>query len=440
MKESRSFHIRTFGCQMNRADSDIIATLLQNDGYVPAVSEEDAGIIVLNTCAVREHAVGRIGNYLQHLKGRKRRRPWLLVGLVGCIPQYRREELFSLFPVLDFLAGPDTYRKLPALIAAVSGGCRQLSHLDFDPSETYEEVEPSREDRLSAFVPIMRGCNNRCAFCVVPFTRGRERSRALDPVVREVYTLAENGYKEVTLLGQNVNSYRDPETGRDFSQLLDAVSRETDGLRIRFMTSHPKDISRSLVETMASRPNICTHIHLPVQSGSSRMLMRMNRGHTIEEYCARIEMIRELVPDMALSTDLIAGFCGELEHDHRATLELMHAVRFDSAFTFSYSPRPGTVAAGTMADDVPEELKKARLQEIIDLQNAISAELFAEAVGSVVEVLAESVSRRSTDQLMGRTVGNRVVVFDRGRHRVGDKVMVAVTGSSSATLLGRAVQ
>ena len=241
-------------------------------------------------------------------------------------------------------------------------------------------------------------------------------------------------------LGQNVNSYRDPETGRDFSQLLDAVSRETDGLRIRFMTSHPKDISRSLVETMASRPNICTHIHLPVQSGSSRMLMRMNRGHTIEEYCARIEMIRELVPDMALSTDLIAGFCGELEHDHRATLELMHAVRFDSAFTFSYSPRPGTVAAGTMADDVPEELKKARLQEIIDLQNAISAELFAEAVGSVVEVLAESVSRRSTDQLMGRTVGNRVVVFDRGRHRVGDKVMVAVTGSSSATLLGRAVQ
>jgi len=423
---------------MNQADSAIIATLLKNEGFSPAASEEEAGIIMLNTCAVRENAVERIANYLQHLKGMKRRNPGLLVGLAGCVPQYRREELFAEYPVLDFLAGPDTYRDLPALIAEAASGCRRVSRFDFNPSETYDGVEPSREGSISAFVPVMRGCNNRCAFCVVPFTRGRERSHPFGSILREVRSLAGSGFREITLLGQNVNSYHDPETGMDFSGLLDAVSREAPGMRIRFTTSHPKDISSSLVEAMASRPNICRHIHLPVQSGSSRMLQRMNRGHSIEAYREKIGMIRELIPGISLSTDLIAGFCGESGEDHQQTLELMHAVRFDSAFMFYYSPRPGTLAARTMQDDVPEEVKKRRLQEIIDLQNTISAGLFREAVGSVVEVLAESVSRRSEEQLMGRTGTNRVVVFDRGRHRPGDLLRVMITGATSATLSGRA--
>lgn len=424
---------------MNQADSDIIATLLKNEGYQPAASEEEAGIIMLNTCAVRENAVERIGHYLQHLKGIKRRHPSLLVGLAGCIPQYRREELFADFPVLDFLAGPDTYRALPSLIAEAAGGCGRLSRLDFDPAETYEGIEPSRAGSVSAFVPVMRGCNNMCAFCVVPFTRGRERSHPFGSVLREVRVLAGKGYREITLLGQNVNSYCDPETGRDFSQLLDAVSREAPETRIRFTTSHPKDISPALVESMASRPNICSHIHLPVQSGSSRMLERMNRGHTIEEYLEKIVMIRSLLPGAAISTDLIAGFCGESEKDHQATLSLMRDIGFDSAFMFYYSPRPGTLAERTMQDDVPEEVKKRRLQEIIDLQKTISARLFAQSVGSVVEVLAESESRRSASELMGRTGTNRVVVFDRSRHRPGDLVRVMITSATSATLSGRSV-
>ncbi|WP_449258667.1 tRNA (N6-isopentenyl adenosine(37)-C2)-methylthiotransferase MiaB [Chlorobium limicola] len=438
-RDPAKFHIHTFGCQMNQADSDIITTLLRNEGYQAAASEEEAGIILLNTCAVRENAVERIAHYLQHLKGVKKRYPDLLVGLSGCIPQYRREALFDDFPLLDFLAGPDTYRALPSLIAEASSGCRRVSRLDFDTSETYVGVEPSRTGSLSAFVPVMRGCNNMCAFCVVPFTRGRERSHPSGAVLNEVRALSESGCREITLLGQNVNSYCDPAAGTDFAMLLDAVSREVPGIRIRFTTSHPKDMSRSLAETMAARPNICNHIHLPVQSGSTRMLGRMNRGHTIEEYRDRIDMIRNMIPGISFSTDLIAGFCGETDDDHRKTLELMRDIRFDSAFMFYYSVRPGTLAARSMHDDVPEDVKKRRLQEIIDLQNAISSELFGEAVGTVVEVLAETESRRSSLQLMGRTETNRVVVFDRGRQNPGDLVRVKITGFSSATLRGDAL-
>ena len=433
---SDSFFIYTFGCQMNQADSGIISSLLQQEGYIPAESDETAGIILLNTCAVRENAVDRIEHYLQHLQGLKKRNKNLIVGVAGCVPQYQKEEMFSISPAIDFLAGPDTYRSLPSLIEQVRTGVKQAS-LEFNAAETYEGIDPLREGSISAFVPVMRGCNNMCAFCVVPFTRGRERSHPFSSVISEVRKLVDSGYREITLLGQNVNSYSDPEEGRDFAALLDAVSREAPQARLRFTTSHPKDISEALVQTIASRPNICNHIHLPVQSGSSRMLGLMNRGHTIDEYREKIALIRSVIPGVALSTDIIAGFCGEREEDHKMTLELLADIRFDSAFMFFYSTRPGTLAARTLEDDVPEVVKKRRLQEIIDLQNSISLELCQQAIGSSVEVLAESDSRRSSGQLMGRTPGNRVVVFDRKAFQPGELAQVIITSATSATLVGR---
>ena len=353
--------------------------------------------------------------------------------------RYKREEMFSLYPAIDFLAGPDTYRTIPSLVEQVRHGGK-LASLEFNSFETYEGVEPFRQGATSAFVPVMRGCNNRCAYCVVPFTRGRERSQPFISVISEVRKLVASGYREITLLGQNVNSYCDADEGYDFAALLDAVSREAPLVRIRFTTSHPKDISESLVRVIASHANICNSIHLPVQSGSSRMLGRMNRGHTIEEYLEKIALIRSIIPDVTLSTDIIAGFCGEQEDDHQASLDLLSTVRFDSAYMFFYSTRPGTLAAETLEDDVPEPVKKRRLQEIIDLQNRISAELFHESIGTVVEVLAESESRRSSKQLMGRTAGNRAVVFDRELYECGDLLHVLVTRATSATLTGRPVQ
>ena len=435
-EKGNTFFIHTFGCQMNQADSGIIVSLLQDAGYCLAHNEADAGIILLNTCAVRENAVDRIEHYLQHLQGLKKREKGLIVGVTGCIPQYQREEMFSLHPALDFLAGPDTYRALPGLLEQVRRGGKYAS-LEFNADETYEGVDMVRPDRICAFVPVMRGCNNMCAYCVVPFTRGRERSLPFRSVITEVQQLAASGYREITLLGQNVNSYCSAENGEDFAVLLDAVSREAPGARIRFTTSHPKDISEALVQVIASRPNICNHIHLPVQSGSSRVLGFMNRGHTSEEYREKIALIRSVIPDIALSTDIIAGFCGELEVDHQATLQLLSDIRFDSAFMFFYSTRPGTLAARTLDDDVPEATKKRRLQEIIDLQNSVSRELFNDATGAVVEVLAESESKRSRDQLMGRTQGNRAVVFDREAFQPGDLLHVRITGATSATLTGR---
>jgi tRNA-2-methylthio-N6-dimethylallyladenosine synthase len=431
-----TFYIHTFGCQMNQADSGIISALLQQDGYIPAESEGTAGIILLNTCAVRENAVDRIENYLQHLQGLKKRDKALLVGVVGCIPQYQREKMFSVSRAIDFLAGPDTYRTLPSLIEQARSGAKPFT-LDFNSAETYEGIDPVRQGEISAFVPVMRGCNNMCAYCVVPFTRGRERSHPVSAVIGEVRNLVASGSREITLLGQNVNSYHDPEQGANFAALLDAVSREAPNARIRFTTSHPKDISEALVRTIADRPNICNHIHLPVQSGSSVMLERMNRGHTLEEYREKIALIRSVIPGITLSTDIIAGFCGEQEEDHQASLDLLSTVRFDSAYMFYYSTRQGTFAARTLVDDVPEEVKKRRLQEIIDLQNTLSAELYQQAIGSVVEVLAESESRRSTLQLMGRTAGNRAVVFDRAGYQPGDLLSVLITSATSATLTGR---
>ncbi len=435
---SNTFYIYTFGCQMNQADSAIITALLQQAGYTPAESDECAGIILLNTCAVRENAVDRIEHYLQRLQGMKKRNRGLIIGLAGCIPQYQREETLSLSPAIDFLAGPDSYRTLPSLIEQVRGGAKP-SALEFNAAETYEGIDAVRGGLISAIVPVMRGCNNRCAYCVVPFTRGSERSHPFRSVISDVQKLVAADYREITLIGQNVNSYHDPEQGMNFAALLDAVSREAPRARVRFTTSHPKDISAELVRIIADRPNICNHIHLPVQSGSTAVLGRMNRGHTIEEYREKIALIRSIIPDVSLSTDIIAGFCGEEEEDHQASLELLSSVRFDSAYMFFYSTRPGTLAARTLVDDVAEEEKKRRLQEIIDLQNSISAELFQQSIGSVVEVLAESESKRSAEQLMGRTAGNRAVVFDRTCHQPGDLVTVLVTAATSATLTGRPV-
>jgi tRNA-2-methylthio-N6-dimethylallyladenosine synthase len=435
---STSFFIHTFGCQMNQADTEIITALLQAEGYTPAVEEESAGIILLNSCAVRENAVDRIGNFLQHLKGRKRRNRGLVIGVLGCVPQFERERFFIAHPFLDFIAGPDTYRSLPSMIANAMEGTR-LARLEYDHGETYAGVDPVRSGRISTFLPVMRGCNNHCAFCVVPVTRGRERSVPFRTVVAETEKLAASGYREVTLLGQNVNSYIDPSENGSFADLLDAVSLAVPGMRIRFTTSHPKDISEALVRVIAARPNICNHIHLPVQSGSTRILELMRRGHTREEYLRRIDMIRSIIPDVSLTTDLIAGFCTETDDEHRQSLSLMEEVRFDASFMFFYSVRPGTWADRNLEDDVPEAVKKARLQEIIDLQNVISLERHRQDVGRTVEVLAESESRRTDSQLMGRTGTNRVVVFDRGAFQPGDLVRVRIDSASSATLSGVAV-
>lgn len=432
---AKKVHIRTFGCQMNQADTEIITSLLQDEGYVMTDSEDSADLVILNTCAVRENAVEKIMNTLNNLKGKRRLRPGLLVGVIGCVPQYYREKMFAMSDGIDFLAGPDTYRQLPLLIENAEQGIRG-ANLGFVPEETYTGVEPVRTGSISAFVPVMRGCNNRCAFCVVPFTRGKERSRLAKSVIDEVEHLAVSGYKEVTLLGQNVNSYFDDDTGCGFSELLDRVSHVAEGTRIRFTTSHPKDISESLVRVIADRENICNTIHLPVQSGSTRMLKLMNRGHSREEYLEKISMIRRCIPGVTISTDLIAGFCGETEEDHRETLSLMEEVRFDFSYMFYYSVRPSTYAAKHLPDDVSEKVKKRRLEEVIALQNRISGELHAAEIGNVVEVLAETKSKRSDQMLMGRTGTNRVVVFDRDGHEPGNLVTVRILSSTSATLIG----
>ncbi|MBN1929800.1 MAG: tRNA (N6-isopentenyl adenosine(37)-C2)-methylthiotransferase MiaB [Chlorobiaceae bacterium] len=436
---SPTFFIHTFGCQMNQADTEIITAILTEGGYAPAEDEHSADMVLLNTCAVRANAVDRAGNVLSHLKGMKRRRKGLVVGLLGCVPQYEREQLFSDFPFVDFIVGPDNYRDLCGIVRSVRDGVRQQSRIDYDQQETYAGIEPVRASRISTFLPVMRGCNNHCAFCVVSVTRGRERSVAFDRVIAEVTGLEKAGYREVTLLGQNVNSWRDAGKELDFAGLLEGVSHAVPSMRIRFTTSHPKDISESLVRVIGERPNLCNHIHLPVQSGSSRMLDLMKRGHTREEYLDKIAMIRDLVPGAAITTDLIAGFCTETEEDHRQTLSLMEAVGYDTAFMFYYSVRPGTWAARNLPDDVPEAVKKARLQEIIELQTAMSRDLYQREIGKTVEVLAEAESKRSPSKLMGRTATNRAVVFDRKSFKPGDHVQVRITAATSATLSGEAV-
>ena len=435
----KKLYIETYGCQMNVADSEVIASVMKMAGYDTALSAEEADAIFLNTCSVRDNAEQKILNRLEALRTLRKKRPHLIVGVVGCMAERVKDELISRHGV-NLVAGPDAYLSLPDLMAAAEAGEKAIN-VELSTTETYRDVVPRHigAARISGFVSIMRGCNNFCTYCIVPYTRGRERSRDVESILREARDLQAHGFKEVTLLGQNVNSYRftrEDGTVITFPELLRTVARAVPDMRVRFTTSHPKDMSDETLHVIADEPNVCRHIHLPVQSGSSRILKLMNRKYDREWYLERVAAIRRIIPDCGLSTDIFCGFPGETEEDHRLSLSLMEACRYDSAFMFKYSERPGTYASKHLPDDVPEEVKIRRLNEIIALQNRLSAEANARCVGRTYEVLVEGVSKRSREQLFGRTEQNRVVVFDRGTHHIGDRVQVRVTESSSATLKG----
>ncbi|MBQ2024243.1 MAG: tRNA (N6-isopentenyl adenosine(37)-C2)-methylthiotransferase MiaB [Alistipes sp.] len=436
--EGRKLFIETYGCQMNAGDSEIVVSIMQEEGYRYTENIDEADIVLINTCSIRDNAEQRIWGRLSAMRQLKKRKPSLIVGIIGCMAERLKEQLIEKGTGVDIVAGPDTYRTLPQLVRTAEGGNKGIN-VELSKEETYAEIAPVRLDRngVSAFIAIMRGCNNYCAYCVVPYTRGIERSRDPQTIVAEARALFENGYREVTLLGQNVNSYSYGEVG--FPELMAMVAQISPLLRVRFATSHPKDISDRLLEVMAGYDNICKAIHLPAQSGSNEMLKKMNRKYTREWYLERIAAIKRYMPDCAITTDLIAGFCGETLEDHSATLSLMREVGYASAFMFKYSERPGTFSARHFEDDIADDEKTRRLNEIIALQNQLSIESNEAEVGKVRQVLVEGVSKRSDEQLCGRTSQNKMVVFDRGNHKAGDYVMVKITGCSSATLFGTEV-
>ena len=440
--EEKKLFIETYGCQMNVADSEVVASIMKMDGYAVTDKIEDADAIFVNTCSVRDNAEQKIYGRLQYFQSLKRKKKSLVIGVLGCMAERVKEELIEVHHA-DLVVGPDSYMDLPNLVGAVEHGEKAIN-VELSTQETYKDVIPLKLGgvHISGFVSIMRGCNNFCTYCIVPYTRGRERSRDVESILNEVSDLVVKGYKEVTLLGQNVNSYRFEKPDGEvvtFPMLLRTVAEAAPGVRVRFTTSHPKDMSDETLEVIAQVPNVCKHIHLPVQSGSSRILKLMNRKYTREWYLGRVDAIRRIIPDCGLSTDIFSGFHSETEEDHRLSLSLMEECGYDAAFMFKYSERPGTYASKHLPDDVPEEVKIRRLNEIIALQNRLSAEANARCVGKTYEVLVEGVSKRSRDQLFGRTEQNRVVVFDRGTHRVGDFVNVKITESSSATLKGKEV-
>ena len=434
----RKLYIETYGCQMNVGDSEIVVSIMQQEGFRYTESLEEADIVLINTCSIRDNAEQRIWGRLSEMRHMRKKKPSLIIGIIGCMAERLKEELTQGGTGVDIVAGPDSYRDLPRLVREVDGGATGVN-VELSKEETYAEIAPVRLDRngVSAFIAIMRGCNNYCSYCVVPYTRGIERSRDAATIVAEARTLFENGYREVTLLGQNVNSYRTGEV--DFPELLKQVAEISPLLRVRFATSHPKDISDKLLETMASMPNICKAIHLPAQSGSTEMLKRMNRKYTREWYLERVEAIRRYMPDCAITTDLIAGFAHETEQEHQETLSLMREVGYDFAYMFKYSERPGTFAQRNLGDDIPEDVKTRRLTEIIDLQNKLSEESNKRDIGKEFEILVECTSKRSDAQLSGRTSQNKMVVFDRHDFKVGDYVRVRITGCSSATLFGEVI-
>lgn len=434
----RKLFIETYGCQMNVGDTEIVVALMQREGYVYTERLDEADVILLNTCSIRDNAEQRIHGRLAEIRRYRKARPGVVVGIIGCMAERLKEQLTQGPEGVDVVAGPDAYRDLPRLVREAEAGGKGINVL-LSTEETYAEIAPVRLDRngVSAFVSIMRGCNNFCSYCVVPYTRGRERSRDADTIVAEARTLFDNGYREVMLLGQNVNSYRFREV--DFPELLRRVADISPLLRVRFATSHPKDLSDRLLEVMAAMPNICRSIHLPAQSGATSMLARMNRKYTREWYLDRIAAIRRYLPDCGITTDLIAGFSGETEEEHAATLSLMREVGYDFAYMFKYSERPGTYAQQHLPDDVPDAVKSRRLQQIIALQNELGLESNRRDVGREAEVLVEGPSKRNPDQLAGRTSQNKVVVFDRGDHRVGDYVRVRITGCTAATLFGEEI-
>ena len=419
---------------MNVADSEVIASVMKLAGYETCESLEEASAVLLNTCSVRENAENKIYNRLEALHALQKKGRHFIVGVVGCMAERVKDDLIKHHHV-DLVAGPDAYLSLPDLFASAELG-QPAINIELSTTETYRDIIPERicGNRISGFVSIMRGCNNFCHYCIVPYTRGRERSREVESILGEVRDLKDKGYKEVTLLGQNVNSYQCGET--DFPQLLATIAEAFPQMRIRFTTSHPKDMSDETLQVIASHANICRHIHLPVQSGSNRILKLMNRKYTREWYLDRVAAIRRILPDCGLTTDIFVGYHSETEEDHQLSLSLMRECQYDSAFMFKYSERPGTYASKHLPDDVPEETKIHRLNEMIALQNELSAESYRRDIGKTYEVLAEGVSKRSKSQLFGRTQQNKVVVFDRGSHHIGDFVQIEITESSSATLKG----
>jgi len=423
-------YIETYGCQMNVNDSEVILSILQDDGYALTDSMEDADVILANTCSIRDNAEQRIWGRIDQFRIQKKKRN-VVIGIVGCMAERLKDKLLE---TVDIVAGPDSYRTLPQLLKAVRPDSPQMNVL-LSHEETYADISPVRMDRngISAFISIMRGCNNVCSYCIVPYTRGKERSRDPYTIVREAQELWENGYKEVTLLGQNVDSYKWEDVG--FAQLLEMVAAVNPELRVRFSTSHPKDISDEVIYTMARHENICRHIHLPVQSGSSVMLEKMRRKYDREWYLERVDKIREVMPDCGITTDVIAGFCGETEQDHQDTLTLMEKVVFDSAFMFAYSERPGTLASKVYPDDIPYEVKTARLNEIIALQGRMSLKSNEKEIGKVMKVLVEGPSKKNPQELCGRAGSNKMCVFPSRGEKPGDYCLVKVTSVTSATLL-----
>ena len=439
----KKLFIETYGCQMNVADTEVVAAVMEMAGYHICPTIEEADAVFLNTCSVREHAEQKIINRLEALQAVRRKGRALIIGVLGCMAERLREELLNNHHA-DIVAGPDNYMELPALIAQAELGHKAIN-VEQANTETYNNVVPLRVcgGRISGFVSIMRGCDNFCHYCIVPYTRGRERSRDVASILREVQDLKERGYKEVTLLGQNVNSYRytDADTGHTwlFPELLRQVAQQAAPMRVRFTTSHPKDMSDETLLAIAQEPNLCKHIHLPVQSGSNTVLKRMNRKYTREWYLQRVQAIRRIIPDCAITTDIFCGYCGETEQDHQETISLMQECAFDSAFMFKYSQRPGTFAARHYPDDIPEQVKTERLNELIQVQNGLSAQSNSRCHGQVFQVLVEGMSKRNTQQLFGRTPQNKVVVFDRQDARIGQLVDVRINDSTSATLIGELI-
>lgn len=438
-KKGRKVYIETYGCQMNVADSEIVSSIMMSEGFDITDTADNADVILLNTCSIRDNAEKKIFNRLSHLRRYKKKKFKLVVGIMGCMAERLKSQLIGERDLVSIVVGPDEYRNLPELVNNAIGGEQGIA-VKLSKVETYDDIIPLRTEGLSAWVSIMRGCNNFCAFCVVPYTRGRERSRPLDSVVREAVSLYENGIKEITLLGQNVNSYRDDVNGLDFPDLLVSIAKEVPELRIRYSTSHPHDMSDRLIEAHRDYKAICNYIHLPVQAGSDRILKKMRRDYSREHYLERIAMIRKYVPGVALSTDIIAGFCSETEEDHQDTLSLMREVQYDGAYMFKYSPRENTLA-WKFEDDVTEETKARRLQEIIDQQHLIAGELNKLEVGKTHEVLVEGEGKRKNTGWQGRSDTNKVCIFPyKEGMKAGDLINIKIHSSTSATLFGDIVE
>src|SRR5690554_196878 len=448
----KKLFLESYGCAMNFADSEVVASILINEGFSTTQESDEADVILINTCSIRDNAEQRIRNRLRQFNRAKKEKPGLIIGILGCMAERLKTNLLEEEKLVDLVAGPDSYRDLPGLIEEVEGGQKAVNVL-LSRDETYADISPVRLDKngVTGFVSITRGCDNMCSFCVVPFTRGRERSRDPETIVQECITLFETGYREVTLLGQNVDSYRWNMTSKgeikdvnkpttNFAQLMEMVAEVNPLLRVRFSTSHPKDMTDDVLHAIAKHKNICNYIHLPVQSGNSDVLHRMNRGYTREWYMNRIEAIKRIIPGCGISTDIITGFCDETEEQHQDTLSIMREVEYDAAYMYKYSERPKTLAERKYEDNVPEDVKQKRLEEIIILQHEHSLAIHEAQIGKLEEVLVETTSKRSKDRFMGRTDRNHKVIFDHKNAKIGDYVMVRITGCTKASLAGEIVE